>query len=140
MSFNFNDLSEQSSSSSSSSSSTTAPKRIFTRELACMMYGFGDDRNPYAETLNLMEDLVIKYITDLLNKAYQYRTCDRLTIEDIMYAVHNDPKKISRVYDLLTMNMELKQARKAFDEISLQKQPPSSSSSSSIEKKNDEQK
>ncbi|KAH7637318.1 transcription initiation factor tfiid subunit 13 isoform x1 [Dermatophagoides farinae] len=104
-----------------------------------MMYGFGDDRNPYIETINLMEDLVIKYIYELVDKALENRTCERLTIDDIMYAVHNDPKKISRVYNLLTMNMELKQARKAFDEVSLQNQS-SSSSSSCMEKKNDETK
>ncbi|XP_046914537.2 transcription initiation factor TFIID subunit 13 [Dermatophagoides farinae] len=130
--------SKQSSSSSSSSPSPSATTRLFTKELACMMYGFGDDRNPYIETINLMEDLVIKYIYELVDKAFENRTCERLTIDDIMYAVHNDPKKISRVYNLLTMNMELKQARKAFDEVSLQNQ--SSSSSSCMEKKNDETK
>lgn len=29
-----------------------------------MMYGFGDDQNPYTESVDLLEDLVIQYITE----------------------------------------------------------------------------
>lgn len=31
-----------------------------------MMYGFGDDRNPYTESVELLEDLVIEYITEMV--------------------------------------------------------------------------
>lgn len=41
----------------------------------------------------------------------------RVTVEDIMHLVRRDVKKYSRVKDLLTMNEELKKARKAFDEV-----------------------
>lgn len=33
-----------------------------------MMYGFGDDRNPYTESVELLEDLVIEYITEMVQK------------------------------------------------------------------------
>ena len=33
-----------------------------------MMYGFGDDPQPYAESVDLLEDLVIQYITDMVRK------------------------------------------------------------------------
>lgn len=32
-----------------------------------MMFGFGDDQNPYTESVDLLEDLVIEYITDMVN-------------------------------------------------------------------------
>lgn len=32
-----------------------------------MMYGFGDDLQPYAESVELLEDLVVQYITDMVN-------------------------------------------------------------------------
>lgn len=32
-----------------------------------MMYGFGDDPQPYAESVELLEDLVVQYITDMVN-------------------------------------------------------------------------
>lgn len=30
------------------------------------MYGFGDDQNPYTESVELLEDLVIEFITDMV--------------------------------------------------------------------------
>ncbi len=33
-----------------------------------MMYGFGDDPQPYAESVELLEDLVVQYITDMVFK------------------------------------------------------------------------
>lgn len=32
----------------------------------CMMYGFGDDQNPYTESVDLLEDLVIEYISEMV--------------------------------------------------------------------------
>ena len=40
-------------------------KRLFSKELRCMMFGFGDDQNPYTESVDLLEDLVIEYITEM---------------------------------------------------------------------------
>lgn len=31
-----------------------------------MMYGFGDDENPYTESVDILEDLVIDFITDMV--------------------------------------------------------------------------
>lgn len=31
-----------------------------------MMFGFGDDQNPYTESVDLLEDLVIEYITEMV--------------------------------------------------------------------------
>ena len=30
------------------------------------MYGFGDDQNPYTESVDLLEDLVIDFITQMV--------------------------------------------------------------------------
>lgn len=32
----------------------------------CMMYGFGDDQNPYTESVELLEDLVVEFITEMV--------------------------------------------------------------------------
>ncbi|CAN8018235.1 unnamed protein product [Ixodes persulcatus] len=40
-------------------------KRLFSKELRCMMYGFGDDQNPYTESVDLLEDLVIEFIIEM---------------------------------------------------------------------------
>ncbi|KAI8424465.1 hypothetical protein MSG28_002939 [Choristoneura fumiferana] len=41
----------------------------------------------------------------------------RVQVEDIIFLVRKDQRKYARVKDLLTMNEELKKARKAFDEV-----------------------
>lgn len=92
-------------------------KRIFSKELRCMMYGFGDDQNPYTESVDMIEDLVIYYITETICKAMEVGKSGRVQVEDIMHMVRKDPKKYARVKDLLSMNEELKKARKAFDEV-----------------------
>ena len=38
-------------------------------------------------------------------------------VEDLIFLVRKHPRMYARVKDLLTMNEELKKARKAFDEI-----------------------
>jgi len=30
------------------------------------MYGFGDDQNPYSESVDLLEDLVIDYVNEMV--------------------------------------------------------------------------
>lgn len=33
-----------------------------------MMYGFGDDQNPYTESVDFLEDLVIEFITEMTHR------------------------------------------------------------------------
>ncbi|OAD61853.1 Transcription initiation factor TFIID subunit 13 [Eufriesea mexicana] len=82
-----------------------------------MMYGFGDDQNPYTESVDLLEDLVIEFITEMTHRAMEIGRTGRVQVEDIVFLVRKDPRKYARVKDLLTMNEELKKARKAFDEV-----------------------
>lgn len=38
-----------------------------------MMYGFGDDQNPFTESVDLLEDLVIEYITDMVSLLREFQ-------------------------------------------------------------------
>ncbi|XP_003743165.1 transcription initiation factor TFIID subunit 13 [Galendromus occidentalis] len=99
------------------SAQVARPKRLFTRELCYMMIGLGDEREPYEETVNLLSELVIEFITDICHKALKIGHPDRIQIEDIIFLVRKDPRKYARIKDLLTMSENLKKARKAFDEV-----------------------
>lgn len=35
------------------------------------MYGFGDDRNPANDTVNVMEEILIEYIVDVVSRCTQ---------------------------------------------------------------------
>ena len=54
-------------------SASTAGRRKFARrfqkDLPQMLYGFGDVRTPLPQTVQLMEDLVVDYVTQVLRKA-----------------------------------------------------------------------
>ncbi|CAM8973662.1 unnamed protein product [Rhodiola kirilowii] len=90
---------------------------VFQKDLQHMMYGFGDDPNPLPETMALVEDIVVEYVTDLANKAQETASKrGKLLTEDFLFLIRKDPAKLNRARELLSMNEELKQARKTFDE------------------------
>ena len=43
--------------------------------------------------------------------------CVYVQVEDVIFLARKQPKMYARTRDLLTMNEELKKARKAFDEV-----------------------
>ncbi|KAJ0980605.1 hypothetical protein J5N97_008860 [Dioscorea zingiberensis] len=100
----------------SDSSSLKRKRGVFQKDLQHMMYGFGDDPNPLPETVSLVEDIVVEYITDLVHKAQDVATKrGKLLTEDFLYLIRKDLPKLHRCTELLSMNEELKQARKAFE-------------------------
>lgn len=81
-----------------------------------MMYGYGDDPNPLPETAALLEDIVMEYITDMVHKAQDVASKrGKLLTEDFLFLLRKDLPKLNRCTELLTMNEELKKARKAFE-------------------------
>ncbi|XAR64895.1 hypothetical protein NMG60_11008784 [Bertholletia excelsa] len=89
---------------------------VFQKDLQHMMYGFGDDPNPLPETVALVEDIVVEYVTDLVHKAQNVASKrGRLLTEDFLFLIRKDLPKLNRCTELLSMNEELKQARKAFE-------------------------
>ncbi|EPS73719.1 hypothetical protein M569_01036, partial [Genlisea aurea] len=103
-------------SSQPSDSSLKRKRGMFQKELQHMMYGFGDDQNPLPETVALVEDIVVEYVTDLVHKAQDIATKrGKLLTEDFLFLIRKDLPKLNRCTELLSMNEELKQARKAFE-------------------------
>ncbi|XP_031486979.1 transcription initiation factor TFIID subunit 13 isoform X1 [Nymphaea colorata] len=89
---------------------------MFQKDLQHMMYGFGDDPNPLPETVALVEDIVVEYITDMVHKAQVVASKrGKLLTEDFLFLIRKDTPKLHRCTELLSMNEELKQARKAFE-------------------------
>ncbi|KAJ7977638.1 Transcription initiation factor TFIID subunit 13 [Quillaja saponaria] len=89
---------------------------VFQKELQHMMYGFGDDPNPLPESVALVEDIVVEYVIDLVHKAQDIGSKrGKLSVEDFLYLIRKDTPKLNRCTELLSMNEELKQARKVFE-------------------------
>ncbi|KAH9856972.1 transcription initiation factor IID, 18kD subunit-domain-containing protein [Lenzites betulinus] len=83
-----------------------------------LMYGFGDDRNPANDTVNVMEEILIEYIVDICQTASVGGKKSRLSIEDLRRALSRpaDAKKLARMEELLFMQEDIKRARAQFEE------------------------
>ncbi|GFS33497.1 TBP-associated factor 13 [Actinidia rufa] len=74
------------------------------------------DKHPLPESVTLVEDIVVEYVTDLVNKAQDVASKrGKLLTEDFLFLIRKDLPKLNRSTELLSMNEELKQARKAFE-------------------------
>lgn len=81
-----------------------------------MLYGFGDVEQPREDTVELVEDYMMEFMKETLVKAANVsEKRGKIKSDDIMHVLRNDPKKYARIEELLYMNEELKNARKAFD-------------------------
>ncbi|XP_055591543.1 transcription initiation factor TFIID subunit 13-like [Uranotaenia lowii] len=69
--------------------STAGRKRLFSKELRCMMYGFGDDQNPYTESVDLLEDLVIEFITEMTHRAMEIGRTGRVQVDLTSYRLRH---------------------------------------------------
>lgn len=90
-------------------------KISFTKELYPLIYAFGDVPTPRPDTVALVEQLTIDYLTNFLEKAKKLSSNNKPRVEEMMFVLRNDDKKLTRIEELLYMNEELKKARKAFD-------------------------
>ncbi|WMV33986.1 hypothetical protein MTR67_027371 [Solanum verrucosum] len=121
-----------------SESSLKRKRGMFQKDLQRMMYGFGDVINvrclsvspvhlfvvficPNPETVELVEDIVVDYVTDMLStcvgaqsSGYCNQKGEALT-EDFLFLIRKDSVKLNRCRELLSMHEDLKKARKAFD-------------------------
>ncbi|KAF6988452.1 hypothetical protein CFC21_005982, partial [Triticum aestivum] len=69
-------------------SSLKRKRGVFQKDLQHMMYGFGDDPNPLPETVALVEDIVVEYVTDLVHKAQNVASKrGKLLTEDFLYLI-----------------------------------------------------
>ncbi|KAI8344482.1 transcription initiation factor IID, 18kD subunit-domain-containing protein [Chlamydoabsidia padenii] len=95
----------------------TVRKGMFAKDLKLLMYGFGDSPNPSADSIALMDDLVIDYITEMCQKVSKVsESRGKLRVEDFKFVLRKDPKKLARVEELLYMNEDIRRAKQLFDE------------------------
>ncbi|KAG2483106.1 hypothetical protein HYH03_017999 [Edaphochlamys debaryana] len=113
---------------------TSMPYRgTFTKDLCTLMYGFGDSKMPHAETVNVVEDILVEFVRETccaaLNEAARHGKLERgaaghklkLDEKDLLFLVRKDPKKYTRIRELLEMQLAIKEARKMVDVDQLQK-------------------
>jgi transcription initiation factor TFIID subunit 13 len=100
------------------------------------MYGFGDDKNPANDTVSVMEEILIEYITDVVRLSHYVLVWSytdyilqclvaggptkktRLSVDDLRRALSRpeDAKKLARMEELLFMQEDIKRARAQFED------------------------
>ena len=57
-----------------------------------MMYGFGDVQEPDKETVDLVEDMTLDYVTNFAHRCMEERSRGKLQTEDLLY-LHSQRRK-----------------------------------------------
>ena len=60
--------------------------------------GYGDDPNPYTETVEFLDDLVMEFITDMTQKSMEIGRSGRVQVEDIIFISSARDEHHSRSY------------------------------------------
>ncbi|KAL1935458.1 hypothetical protein VTP01DRAFT_4598 [Rhizomucor pusillus] len=95
----------------------TVRKGMFAKDLKLLMYGFGDVPNPAADSISVMDDLVITYISEMCQEAAKVaESRGKVRVEDFKYILRKDKKKSGRVEELLYMSEDIRRAKQLFDE------------------------
>ncbi|AAS51572.1 ADL347Cp [Eremothecium gossypii ATCC 10895] len=91
---------------------------LFSKDVAPLMYAYGDSPQPLPETVQCVDELVTSYLTDICANAYRcaqtvHRT--KIKVEDFKFVLRNDPVNLGRAEELIMMNKVIADARKQFD-------------------------
>lgn len=82
---------------------------ISKKSLSLMAYGFGDVQEPRQDSIDLLEKISLHYMVTLLQntekvslKGENKRT--KISLEDLMFILRKDKKKLSRMEELLYLD------------------------------------
>ncbi|CCJ30739.1 unnamed protein product [Pneumocystis jirovecii] len=96
---------------------TIKKQHLFTKDLKSLMYAFGDDKQPALDSVQILEDIVIDYVNEMcLEAARVAGNRNKLKVDDFKFILRNDPRKLGRIEELLTLQRVIAEARKQFDD------------------------
>jgi transcription initiation factor TFIID subunit 13 len=84
-----------------------------------MLFGFGDDKNPLKESVELLENIAFDYIKEMTKKLVEltdqkYKKINKekeFLLKDFVFLIKKDKKKYAKIKYLLIMRKKLKEAR-----------------------------
>ncbi|KAL7007174.1 hypothetical protein EMMF5_003400 [Cystobasidiomycetes sp. EMM_F5] len=93
-------------------------KNLFAKDLPAMMYAFGDDPEPLPETVAILEEVLVDYLTDLCKDAAGHSTnAKKLKLDDLKFALRRpqQARQLARVEELLYLQEDIARARRNLD-------------------------
>lgn len=86
--------------------------------VTAMLYAFGDSKRPLPETIRILDEVVTDFIIETCHQAARTAHISgrqKVKVDDFKFAIRGDEVMLGRVKELLTMDKELKEARKQFN-------------------------
>ncbi|KAK9894399.1 TFIID-18kDa-domain-containing protein [Cystobasidium minutum MCA 4210] len=97
-------------------------KNLFAKDLPSLMYAFGDDPNPLPESVNVLEEILVDYVSELCKSAAAHSpNAKKVRLDDLRFALRRpqQSKQLARLEELLYLQEDIARARKLdFDGIS----------------------
>jgi len=81
-------------------------KKNFLKEIAEIIFGFGDTESPSKKTINFIQSILIKFLNNLAGSISYisfWRIKRRPTFEDVLFINRNNPKNMAKINYLLKM-------------------------------------
>mmetsp|Transcript_1377 Transcript_1377/g.1839 ORF Transcript_1377/g.1839 Transcript_1377/m.1839 type:complete len:113 (+) Transcript_1377:44-382(+) len=93
---------------SKSKSSKNKKTTAFEKDVRAMMHGFGDVQDPLPDTVKVVQQLVVEFITRMTDLSTQVTVKrDRLRIENLLFVIRKDKKKYARALKLFTAHKDI---------------------------------
>ncbi|KAF2108159.1 transcription initiation factor IID, 18kD subunit-domain-containing protein [Lophiotrema nucula] len=89
-----------------------------SNELENFLLAFGDSPHPLPETVRVLDEIVVDYIIETCHEAAaaaHYSKRAKIKLEDFRFMLRGDEGKLGRVSEMLELEKDLKNKRKAFD-------------------------
>ena len=93
-------------------------QRLFTKDIEQLLYSLGDGPPSYEQTVNSLEEILISFLGDVCHAASAYAKSQgnsRVRVDDLPYALRNDPFKLSRMEYIINQSQRIERARKMFE-------------------------
>uniref|UniRef100_T1JGL3 Transcription initiation factor TFIID subunit 13 n=1 Tax=Strigamia maritima TaxID=126957 RepID=T1JGL3_STRMM len=95
-------------------------KKHLSKTIQQLMSAYSSENQPIlSESVDLLEDLVTKFIVEMTIKAMEVSKCNRIQIEDIIFLVRKDEAKLYRIKQLIVQQKQIKQMRGVFNDAKL---------------------
>ncbi|SCU83158.1 LANO_0B08482g1_1 [Lachancea nothofagi CBS 11611] len=91
---------------------------LFSKDVAALMYAYGDVSQPLPESVQCLDELVSAYLIDICMSAYRTAQTvhrNKIKVEDFKFVLRNDEVKLGRAEELIKLSKIITDAKKLFN-------------------------
>ncbi|SCU86202.1 LADA_0D12970g1_1 [Lachancea dasiensis] len=91
---------------------------LFSKDVAALMYAYGDVAQPLPESVQCLDELVSGYLVDICMSAYRTAQTvhrNKIKVEDFKFALRKDEVKLGRAEELIKLSKIITDAKKLFN-------------------------